>query len=123
MMNALNALNARRTTLNRRVMRDLSHVMGMPHWVDAVLDERTGTIGTRYLMLRVLVTLNKATIEQLGYQLHAHWRRRYRPALRAVRGRRLVPRYPHGRPWHALPKRTPPTAGSAATAGTAGAQT
>jgi len=101
-------MNTRRGALNRRVMASLYQVMGQPGWVDTVLDESLGDVVTRYLMLTVLVKLNRAAIERYGAQLHASWRRRYRPPLRVVRGRRLVPHYQPRLPWQPLKGLKPP---------------
>jgi len=101
-------MNTRPRRLDRFVVARLYQLMGMPGWVDYMLTGGDVPRDARYLMLVIVVTLDKEVIERRGYQRFRRWQRRYRPPFRVVRGRRLVPHYQPRLPWRALKGLKPP---------------
>ena len=92
--------------LDRFVLAGMYRLMGQPDWLDYVIKEGNASRETRYLMLVIVVTLDKQLIERRGYQRFLRWRRRYRPRFRTTRGRRLKTRYRPHIPWIAFEKPT-----------------
>lgn len=100
----------RPSALDRFVVAGIFRLMGRPGWVDFVLTGGDVSRDTRYLMLTIIVTLTREGIERRGYRLYERWRRRYRPRLRVVRGKRLKADYRPRLPWAVFKK--PPSEGA-----------